>query len=250
MFLTSSLFENASLKHGFFTRQEGISTGDFASRNCALKTGCLREEVLHNRWLCLKELDLEHAFLPALRQVHGVGIQVINSQPASYTIYEGDALITENPDIVLGICTADCVPILLSSPQRIFVAAVHAGWRGVYAGIVFETIKKIQSLYPQQKILMSCVGPSIHQNFFEVGQEIMDLFKHQDPLYKRFFSIKGKKIFFDLVALVCYQLSLFDIQVDNVSQDTYSNPDLFFSCRRATHEKKAFGGQISLVSLS
>ena len=104
----------SDISHGFFTRQGGVSTGLFSSLNCTFREDDPRENVLKNRSLAMEALSLDDYPLMTLKQVHGKEVKIVDQPWDPSQLFEADALVTINPSVVLGIQTADCVPIFFS----------------------------------------------------------------------------------------------------------------------------------------
>ena len=241
-----------ALSHGFFTRQGGVSTGICQSLNCSFKEYDTPENVLKNRALAMESLSLGGQTLVVLRQVHEADVVVVDEVWDPLDPPEADALVTTNSDFVLGIQTADCVPVLLADPVNGVIGAIHAGWRGALKGVVEATIARMISLGASVDTMVAAIGPCIAQDSYEVGQEVHDMFVDANPENECFFSDQSfpEAIHFDLPAFVERCLTEDGIEVERLPYDTYAHEDLFFSCRRAQHEKSpGFGGHISLISL-
>jgi len=237
--------------HGFFTRQGGVSIGNYGTLNFSLKEGSL-ENVEENKRRALKALSLETLPLCLLKQVHGKTVHFVDQDWDFNTRLEGDALITNRYDVVLGVQTADCAPILLADPIEGFVGAIHGGWRGVAAGVIEETIQALLDRGANPRTLVASVGPCIARESYEVGEDLYEAMLDKDMMYEVFFGYKyppGTR-HFDLPGIVAKIIRGFGISVECLPYDTYASEDLFFSCRRAFHEKAmGFGGQLSAISL-
>lgn len=251
---TSSLFEPfSSVRHGFFTRNGGVSDGLFSSLNFALTKGDNRLNVLENQKILLTRLRTPQAQFYGLTQVHSNRVYVIDSpEKLAARNIEADALITPLKNVCLTILTADCVPVLLYSPDTNIIAAVHMGWRGAFRGILDNTFEQLRQMGVTS--LLACIGPCIHQQSYEVGQDVRDQFMERSPDNASFFvpSSRAEHYLFDLPGFVKSCLSAYpSIQkIDVIERDTYTNPDLFFSCRRATHlNEPTFGCQASSICL-
>lgn len=181
-----------------------------------------------------------------MRQIHGNRI-VYTNEPGC--IPEADAIYTDNPDLWLAVKTADCVPVLISSPQA--VAAVHCGWRGLQNGILQNTIKKLMDEYNQSAAdIFIHIGPCISQDFYEVEAEKFT------PLFEeKHFKPAGKKgfVLMDLVGIAEQQARDMNVPKTHIIDSglcTYQDKDLFHSYRRAKHEgKEGYNVQCSLVKM-
>lgn len=174
------------LVHGFSTRPGGVSDlhGEKVL-NLGLSEWDTRENVLENRRRFQSVLG-DHLELIALKQFHSDVVQVFDAAPAEpcrgLPAQAGDASATNRPGLLLGIQTADCVPILLVDPKKRAVAAVHAGWRGTLQRIVAKTIGKLQMQFGTKPAeLLAAIGPAIGGCCYEVGAEVAAEFKSQFP---------------------------------------------------------------------
>lgn len=253
MFQSALFNSTASLRHGFFTRVGGVSSGFFASLNFALTKGDLVENVQKNRENAMRQLGSDSTTLSTITQIHGNLVHII-SEPTGFLdpfkpSLRGDALVTDKPNIALGIITADCVPILFTDRDKYVIGASHAGWKGALSGIIENTVQAMKSLGANN--IIAAIGPCIHQPYYEVGREVYEAFINKNPIYIIHFipSSQDEHFFFDLPGFVEARLKGVEVEaIDTIKQDTYSNEKHFFSCRRAYHKKEpTFGCQLSVV---
>ncbi len=167
------------LVHGFSTRAGGVSALEGKKvLNLGFAEWDTRELVVENRRLFQSALHADDLTLVTLRQFHSDVVQVFDSVPAESC--RGDASATIRPGLLLGVQTADCVPILLVDPKKRAVAAVHAGWRGTLQRIVTKAIGKMQMQFGSRPDgLLAAIGPSIGGCCYEVGTEVAVEFKSQ-----------------------------------------------------------------------
>lgn len=249
MYTASSL---KSIPHGFFTRQGGVSQGFFDSLNFVLTKGDNAEHVRQNREIALQHLGLQEKTLVTLNQVHGNKVILVD-QPWPFNEQQtpdADALVTQNPNLVLGILTADCVPVLLYDDPTQTIGAIHSGWRGAKANIASQTVKVLQELGANPQDIKAVIGPAIRQANYEVSTEVYDAFKYAHPQY--FIpSTKPDHYLFDLPGLVMQQLATAGLtNIEDSKLNTYTKETEFFSCRRAFHKGEAtFGCMLSAISL-
>ena len=164
----------------------------------------------------------------------------------------GDAIVTDRPGLALGILTADCTPILFADRDSGIFAAAHAGWRGALAGIVESTVQAMERLGAERSRIQAAVGPVIGRSSYEVDTDFHGRFLDADADNDRFFTPGRPNHFhFDLEAYVLARLAASGLKrAEALGLDTYSQPDLFFSFRRATHRgEPSYGRQISLIAL-
>lgn len=239
--------------HGFFTRNGGVSQGVYASLNVAYGSKDHPEAVEENRTRIAHTLGASVDRLYTLSQIHSNKVVVISSADDSNHRAEADALVSNEKDVLLGILTADCVPVLFIDPTNHVIAAAHAGWKGAIGGIIENTIESMQSIGAETRQIRAVIGPSIHQNSYEVDQHYYQQFIEHASDYQQFFipSPTADRYLFDLPRFVLHQLERAAIQhIGWVEQDTYSNETEFFSYRRTTHRQEAdFGRQISVIGI-
>jgi YfiH family protein len=167
------------LIHGFSTRPGGISdlNGDRAL-NLGFTDWDTRDNVLENRRRFQSALGASDLQLISLKQIHSDVIHLFNAAP--HQPCKGDASATNRPGLLLGVQTADCVPILLVDPKNRAVAAVHAGWRGTLARIAVKAIGQMQMHFKTRPAdLFAAIGPSIGGCCYEVGTEVAIQFHSQ-----------------------------------------------------------------------
>lgn len=158
------------------TRDGGVSTGPYASLNLATHVGDDPARVLENRRRLKVRLGLVHE--PAwLSQVHGSEVVHVD-EPGSERVPTADAAWTDRAGLACAILTADCVPVLLADDEGTIVAAAHAGWRGLAAGVLENTVRRLPAA-PSR--LSAWLGPGIGPDAFEVGQDVYDAFVGPDP---------------------------------------------------------------------
>lgn len=254
--LTSSLLSSLqSVRHGFFTRQGGVSQSYFQSLNFTLTKGDTYENVKKNRDIAMTAFQTTSENLVCMKQVHGTETLFIDYPTGFLTpnqrMLEGDALVTTTSGLAIGILTADCVPILLSDSTETIIGAAHAGWRGALGGVVESVLGIMRE--KGAKNIVAAIGPCIRQHNYEVGLDVWEGVITKNPNNQAFFektNVSGKYLL-DLPGLVknilmCQGVS----QVDLLSHDTYSDEAMFFSCRRATHRKEpTFGCQLSAIMI-
>ena len=162
-----------------------------------------------------------------------------------------DAIISKVRGLLLGVVTADCVPILLYDKKNNIVGCIHAGWKGAFAGIIKKTISKIKRTNSSNQIFAS-VGPCIGKKNYEVDLKFFNKFLNQSRGNKKYFSKKNKyKRIFDLRKFVADRLLELNVKVDHVNHDTFEEKHNFFSYRRSSILRhKDYGRCISVIRLN
>ncbi|MEI6214800.1 MAG: peptidoglycan editing factor PgeF [Desulfuromonadales bacterium] len=171
---------NNCSRQGFTTRHEGVSRPPYNSFNLGMNTNDQQSNVEGNRNLLTRAFGINQAALVAPRQVHGSDILVIDEPNEDFSHFlsvEADAVITNQPDVMIGVCVADCVPILLCDPGKKVIAAVHAGWKGTAAQIVSRTVAGMQSVFGSDPaMIQAAIGPCIQKCCYEVDEPVKKAF--------------------------------------------------------------------------
>ena len=247
-FLRSKFLE--PLPHGFFTRLGGVSEGAFATLNCGERSIDLTEHVAENRRRVAASLMLPADRLVTAVQTHSAHVEVIDSVPKAGRP-AADGLVTNLPDIAVGVLTADCQPVLLVDHEAEIVAAVHAGWPGTLGGIIENAVDKMERLGARRSKISAAVGPAISQENYEVGEEFRERFISKDDRSSRFFRIDRQgSLRFDLPGYGMELLRRSEVgRVEWLGHCTYGDSRRFYSFRRSCHLKeKNFGLQISAIA--
>jgi len=238
------------LRHGFFTRRGGASSGVFAGLNCGPGSTDLAEVVAINRGRVAQALDLEPQSLAAVHQVHSADVVTVTAPSADKP--RADALVTATPGIALTVLTADCQPVLFADRKAGVIGAAHAGWRGALDGVLEATLDAMEALGADRAETVAVIGPTISQRAYEVGPEFFDTFTMEDPESARFFANgEGDRYLFDLPGFGLYRLRNAGVgEAEWTRHCTYSDPERFYSYRRATHQGEAdYGRLISAIRL-
>lgn len=240
----------APIRHGFFTRKGGASSGIFSSLNCGQGSSDQREMVTINRARVAETLGAQPERLVSVYQTHSARALPV-TEPFE-TLPEADAMVTATPGLTLGILTADCQPVLFADTQAGVIGAAHAGWKGALDGILEATLDAMEELGANRADTKAAIGPSISQRAYEVGPEFLDKFVAEDSESTRFFANgSGDRYQFDLIGYGLNRLRQAGVgQAEWTGHCTYSDPDRFYSYRRSCHEKQAdYGRLISAICL-
>ena len=238
----------SDVKHGFFTRKGGASSGLFAGLNCGRRSSDQSEMVLVNRGRVAGAMGLP---LATVKQIHSADVVTLTDDHDVDVVKDikADGLVTARRDVALAVLTADCQPVLLADAAAGVVGACHAGWRGAIGGVIEATVDAMRDLGATD--IRAVIGPTISQRAYEVSPEFMDEFLADDTANDRFFSggPNGRPMF-DLPAFGLSRLRAAGVRAEWSRHCTYSDPDRFFSYRRATHEGQVdYGRLISAISL-
>ena len=240
----------APVRHGFFTRRGGASSGVFAGLNCGHGSSDQTEIVNINRARAARAMDVPESHLAGVHQVHSADVIALDAPQAVKP--RADALVTRTPGIALSVLAADCQPVLFADPEAGVIGAAHAGWRGALDGVLDATVEAMVSLGAERGKIRAVIGPCISQRCYEVGPEFFDAFMAEDPASDRFFAQgDGDRLLFDLPGFGLSRLRAAGVEEAEWTRHcTYSDPERFFSYRRATHAKEAdYGRLISVITL-
>ena len=239
------------LRHGFFTRKGGASSGLFAGLNCGRGSSDQKEVVAINRARVAAALGLPPERLATVNQTHSDRVVTLTGTEDLDAVarFEADAIVTAVPGLAIAVLTADCQPVLFADAGSGVVGAAHAGWRGALDGILQATVAAMRDAGARD--IRAVIGPCISQRAYEVSEDFMDRFLIEDERYSRFFSggPNGRPMF-DLPGFGLATLRELGVEAEWIGHCTYSDPARFFSYRRATHEKAAdYGRLISAITL-
>jgi polyphenol oxidase len=238
--------------HGFLGRRGGVSTGVVAGLNTGTGSADDPALIAENRRRAV-EAVLPGARLVTVYQVHSPDAVTVIEPYDEALRPHADALVTDRPGLALGILTADCAPVLLADREAGVVGAAHAGWKGAIGGVTDSTIAAMETLGARRERIAAAVGPCIARASYEVDDGFFRRFAEADPANERFFADgRAGHHQFDLEAYVAHRLAAAGVRtIEALGQDTYSQPDRFFSFRRATHRKEPdYGRQISIIGIS
>jgi polyphenol oxidase len=240
----------APVRHGFFTRKGGASSGIFHGLNCGPGSSDLSEVVAINRARVAEAMGVGPDHLLTIHQTHSADVLTLSASFAERP--SADAMVTATTGLVLGVLTADCQPVLFADPKARVIGAAHAGWRGAKDGVLEATLDAMEALGATRTGIRAVIGPTISQAAYEVGPEFIEGFLADDAQNARFFA-KGNsdRFLFDLPAFGLHRLRQAGVgHAEWTRHCTYSDPDRFFSFRRTTHAGEAdYGRLISVIRL-
>jgi len=238
--------------HGFFGRRGGVSAGELASLNCGLGSGDDPALIAENRRRAADAI-LPGAALAGVHQVHGRCCVTVDAATDLAARPEADALATRTPGILLGILTADCVPVLFADREAGVVGAAHAGWKGAIAGITDATLDAMEGLGARRSAIAAAVGPCIGRASYEVDAGFVERFLSDDPANERFFAAgRPGHAMFDIAAYVAARLAAAGVtRIAIGGQDTCAEAADYYSYRRAClRGEDGYGRQVSVIGLA
>ena len=254
MLSASSLASLDGVRHGFFTRQGGVSSGVYASLNCGPGSRDDAANVTENRARVAEILGAEPGGLITVFQEHSA-VAVIADKPwKAGKIPEADAIVTAKPGLAIGVLTADCAPVLFCDGAAGVIGAAHAGWRGALSGIVEATVEAMRKLGAKPERITAVIGPAISQKAYEVGADFVERFLADEPESSAFFiTDEGSgEPHFDLPAYVGERLARAGVgSIADLGFCTYCEETRLFSYRRSQHHgEEDYGRQISAILLA
>lgn len=242
-------------RHCFFGSEGGVSQGVYAGLNVNTKSDDDIGNLNENLTIVARRFGLRKENLLLLNQ--GVSSTAVYVDRPSRDLVEADGAVTDKPEIILSIRTADCAPVLLEDRKAGVVGAAHAGWRGAYKGIIENVVELMCEKGANKANIAAAVGPCIAQKSYEVDEGFYQQFLNNDGNFEKYFA-KGKK-----VGYYQFDLEMFCVDklkkcgIDNVAasgMDTYELANNYYSFRRFTHQgiirkPKCFATEISVIVL-
>jgi YfiH family protein len=253
MLQAASLSDLAGVRHGFFTRDGGVSGGVYASLNGGAGSHDAPANVAENRARMAAVLGVRPECLLIAYQVHSPDVVTIEQPWSPKERPRADAIVTRTPGLAIGVTTADCGPILFADARARVIGVAHAGWRGALAGVLEATIAALEECGAGRGRITAALGPTIRQPNYEVGPELVARFLAADAANARFFapSARADHALFDLPGYIAARLADAGIrQIEDLGHCTYGDAARFFSYRRSTHRGETdYGRHISAIAL-
>lgn len=254
MITLSALKDMASVRHAFFTRSGGVSTGLYASLNCGFGSNDDMARVTQNRARAMEMIGMPPDSLVTVRQEHTARAVVVDRAWTYQDSPVADAMATSMRGVVLGILTADCAPVLLADEQAGVIGAAHAGWRGATGGVIRAALDAMESLGAIRSRVVAAVGPCIAQRSYEVGPEFPVPLLAEHPDNAAFFipARRAGHHMFDLAGYVARRITDLGVQaVVCAPHDTLIEENRFFSYRRTTlRGEPDYGRGLSAITLA
>lgn len=256
LFYTITLFEETGLvKHGFSTREGGVSEGCYSSMNLRFNCDDKRENVIENYRIIAETLGMDYKKLVLSKQVHGDVIHTVTEADMGNGItHENkfdsvDALITDQKGIPLVTLYADCVPLFFLDKRQGIAALSHSGWKGTVGRIGQKTVEKMKNDYGSRaEDILTAIGPSIQECHFEVGDDVAEIFIREfgNDTAVRY----GAKYHVNMQKAIEKQFiesGILPENIDNSGICTYCNSDLLFSHRKTNGRRGNLGAFIELI---
>ena len=254
MIKSRKLYKQKKISHGFFNRNGGKSLGIYRSLNCGPGSKDKKESIKKNLKIVKNIISKKSKDIFLLHQIHSDKFIFIDKKFKfkRKKKVKADAVITNQPNLPIAVLTADCAPILLFDKKKEMIAAIHAGWKGAFKGIVQKVIKFMVKKGCKRNNIIAAIGPCINRYSYNVKQDFKNTFLKRNRNNKFFFSNKKNKIYFDLPNYVKNQLKLnkiSNIEMKNV--DTFIRKNNFFSARQAIKSgHDDYGRNISIIMIN
>ncbi len=254
-YLEPELFTAAGVSsHGFTTRHEGVSRPPYNSLNLGTTTLDAAHNVEGNRHLLANAFGGSPERFVAVTQVHGVDLLIIDAPNPDYLHFQRlacDGIITNQPEVMIAVSVADCVPVLLLDPEKKVVAALHAGWKGTAGNISGKGVAAMVDLFGSDPAhILATIGPAISPCCYEVDLPVVEAFRTQGGGYERFAEPSGEGRWrLDMSAANVAQLrdaGLSEQNIEVAGQCVSCTPELFFSHRR---DNGVTGRQMGFIML-
>jgi YfiH family protein len=248
------LDDGGAVRHGFFTREGGVSEGLFASLNCGYGSGDDPQNVVRNRAIAAQRLGLAEERLVTCYQIHSANVLTVEQPWRPSEAPRADGMVSNRPGIALGVLAADCAPVLFADAVAGVIGAAHGGWRGALGGVMEATVAAMTALGAVPARIRAGIGPCIRQESYEVGPEFPGRFAEIDGDSGGFFvpAERAGHFRFDLPGYIAHRLARSRLgAVATAACDTVADPIRFFSYRRAclTGERD-YGRALAAITLA
>ncbi|WP_292032919.1 MULTISPECIES: polyphenol oxidase family protein [unclassified Brevundimonas] len=250
--ITHPLLDKIGVRHGFFTREGGVSEGVYAGLNTGVGSKDDPAAVAENRRRVAEWMGGGLDDLCGCYQIHSAVARVAEAGWKGERP-EGDAVVAAVRGPIASILTADCAPVLFADAEAGVVGAAHAGWKGALGGVIHSTVTAMEALGARSARMVAVIGPCIAQASYEVGADYQERFAHHDPGSERFFgpgATEDKRLF-NLPGFVLWRLEQAGVgDAAWTGHDTRADATRFYSNRRAfLAGEPDFGRLISTISL-
>ena len=225
----------------------------FRSLNCRPGSSDNKKTILENLAIIESKIKSHSNKIVLLNQIHSNKFYYIDKKSKKNNRkFNGDALITSKLNTPIAVLTADCAPILIFDQKRKMIAAVHAGWKGAYKGIVQKVLKFMIQKGCSAHNITAAIGPCISLKSYEVKQDFIKRFLKKDIMAKGFFKKIKNKNYFSLSGYITYQLKSLGLKkIEVINKDTFDIKNNFFSARRSKkRNENDYGRNISVIMIN
>ena len=253
MITSRKLLKQKKISHGFFNQIGGRSNGIYKSLNCGPGSNDKKNKIEANLKIVKNKISKKSKSIFLLNQIHSNKLVFINkNSKLNKEKIKADAVVTDLEKFPIAVLTADCVPILLYDDKRNMIAAIHAGWKGAFKGIIKKVISFMIKKGCKRNSITAAIGPCIKQDNYNVKEDFKKKFIRQDKNNEIFFKKIKKIIYFDLLKFVKSQIKSNKItNIDTINIDTFDKKNNFFSARRSLRLKyDDYGRNISIIVIN
>ena len=251
MIISKKLSKFKKIKHGFFNKSGGKSKGIYKSLNCGPGSEDKKINVINNLDIVKRKICKNSKNIYLLHQVHSNKFIFLDKYPSKKKI-KADAVITNIKKLPIAILTADCAPILLYDNKKNMIAAIHAGWKGAFKGIISKVLNFMIKKGCETNYITAVIGPCISRNSYNVRENFKKKFLKKNKKNSVFFKNRKEIIYFDLPNYIKSQLKLMKVsKIEMINIDTFDKKNNFFSARQslnANHDD--YGRNISLIMVN
>ena len=251
-FGSSLLAAIPGLRHAFFTREGGVSSGIYQGLNGGLGSSDDPADVAENRRRMAEFMGVAPENFISVHQIHSPDAVVASGPWPDGTRPRADAIVTRTEGLAIGVTAADCGPILFADASARVIGAAHAGWKGALTGVLESTIDAMEKLGAERSGIVAAIGPLIRKPSYEVGSEFVERFLDADAENGVFFiaADRAGHSMFDLAGFIRMRLENAGVlMIDDIGVDTYSD-ERFYSYRRSVHRKEPdYGRHVHAIAL-
>ena len=253
MIKSNRLSKFKSIEHAFFNKLGGKSTGIFKSLNCGTGSSDNKKNILKNLEIVSRKINTKSKEIILLNQVHSNKFYYISKiKKLNNNKFEGDALITDKKNLPIAVLTADCAPVLILDDDKKMIAAIHAGWKGAFKGIIKKVVTFMIKKGCSPKNITAAIGPCISSKNYQIREDFKKKFIKKDKKNIIFFSRIKNKDYFNLNKYIHFQLENLNIKkIDIINKDTFTAKNNFFSARRSiSRNENDYGRNISVIMIN
>tara|TARA_B100001121_G_scaffold297388_1_gene303784 strand:- start:430 stop:1188 length:759 start_codon:yes stop_codon:yes gene_type:complete len=252
LIFSKKLSKFKDIKHGFFNRSGGKSYGIYKSLNCGIGSKDKKTSVIKNLDIVKKKICKNSKGIFLLHQIHSNRLIFLNKYPRNFKKKKADAVITKVSKLPIAVLTADCAPILIYDHKENMIAAIHAGWKGAFKGIVPKVINFMINKGCESNNMTAVIGPCISKESYNVKEDFKIKFLKKNKKNVIFFKKRKDTIYFDLPNYIKFQLKSMNIsKIDMINIDTFDKKNNFFSARQSLNSNHDdYGRNISLIVIN
>ncbi len=253
MITSKKLLKQKDIRHGFFNKNGGKSKGIYKSLNCGPGSHDNKNLVKKNLKIVKNKICKQSKNIFLLHQIHSNKFIFIDKNfKFNRKKVKADAVITDQKKLPLAVLTADCVPLLLYDKKKNIIAAIHAGWKGAFKGIIKNVINCMIKKGCERNNIIAAIGPCIGQASYNVKEDFKRKFLKKDKKNKIYFRVRKNIIYFNLPDYIKSQLKLNKItNIDMKNVDTFIKKNNFFSARQSLRLKHDdYGRNISIIMIN